>query len=302
MLGFARRQPLRTVTLDLNALIRDTLSLLRRSIDRRVAVEFRPAADLLPVTADPVQLQQVVMNLCLNARDAMPDGGTLTVETANADGPILLRVADTGTGMTEDVRNRIFEPFFTTKDVGQGTGLGLAVVYGVAKAHGGWIECHSELGRGSRFDVYLPCGSGESAVTVVTATPVEPGHGETILVADDEPAIRELARTALERGGYRVLLAASGAEAVEAFQNAGDLVKVVILDSSMPHVNGRQAFERIRAINANIPVVFASGNPMQVAIAGESANAVGYLNKPYSPTDLATAVRQMLDGQPRAAE
>jgi signal transduction histidine kinase len=169
MLGFARRQPLRTVTLDLNPLVKDALNLIRRSIDRRIAIDFRPAADLLAVTADPVQMQQVVMNLCLNARDAMPDGGTLIVETANAGGRVRLSVADTGMGMTEEVRLRIFEPFFTTKDVGKGTGLGLAVVYGAAQAHGGTVECHSVPGQGSRFDVYLPRGSGEPAV-VVTGT------------------------------------------------------------------------------------------------------------------------------------
>src|SRR5262249_42721734 len=151
----------------------------------------------------------------------------------------------------EEVRNRVFEPFFTTKGVGQGTGLGLAVVYGVAKAHGGWVECHSQPGHGSRFDVYLPCGTNEpadeTAVDGVVPVPA-PGRGETVLVADDEPGVRELARTVLDRQGYRVLVAADGAEAVEVFRHEPGQVDLVVLDASMPNMNGRQAFESIRGI------------------------------------------------------
>ncbi|HEV3438843.1 MAG TPA: PAS domain S-box protein, partial [Gemmata sp.] len=263
MLGFARRQPLRTATLDLNAIVQDAMGLLRRTIDPRITIRLRAAADLRPVAVDPVQIQQVLMNLCLNARDAMPEGGTLTIETANADvarqpgvegeGPqggfVRVSVADTGIGMTEDVRAKIFEPFFTTKDVGQGTGLGLAVVYGVARAHGGWVDCTSTPGVGSRFDVFLPRGVTSDELTTGPAVPSQVparGRGEVVLLADDEPLVRALARNALERQGYRVLLAADGAEAVEVFQRENGKVALVILDASMPLMSGQQACAAIR--------------------------------------------------------
>ncbi len=251
MLGFARRQPLRTATLDLNAIVQELVGLLRRTIDQQIAIRLLTAADLRPVAVDPVQIQQVLMNLCLNARDAMPRGGTLTVETDNADAARLpetevqspsgafvrVSVSDTGFGMTEDVRAKIFEPFFTTKDVGQGTGLGLAVVYGVARAHGGWVQCSSTPGVGSRFDVFLPRAvTSDDFATGLAAPSQAParGRGEVVLLADDEPLVRSLARNALERQGYRVLVAADGAEAVEVFQREKDNVSLVILDASMP--------------------------------------------------------------------
>ncbi len=311
MLGFARRQPLRTTTLDLNALVHEAVGLLRRTIDPRITIRIRPAADLRPVAADPVQVQQVLMNLCLNARDAMPEGGTLTIETANPDevrrpgasaaegtgGFVRVSVSDTGQGMTEDVRTKIFEPFFTTKDVGQGTGLGLAVVYGVARAHGGWVECSSTLGTGSRFDVYLPRGitSDELAPEIVPArVPENRGRGESVLVADDEPLVRALARNALERQGYRVLLATDGAEVVEVFRQerrAGN-VALVILDASMPQMSGKQAFDVIRGIDPSVPVLFASGHPV-TDVATDPGT--GFLHKPYTPSSLAAAVRKAID-------
>jgi PAS domain S-box-containing protein len=313
MLGFARRQPLRTSTLDLNALVHEAVGLLRRTIDPRITIDVNPAADLRPVAADPVQVQQVLMNLCLNARDAMPEGGTLRVETANADDArrpgaaageppgafARVSVADTGVGMSEEVRAKVFEPFFTTKDVGQGTGLGLAVVYGVARAHGGWVECSSAPGAGSRFDVYLPRGitSEERVVEMAEAKPSEAsGRGETILLADDEPMVRSLARNALERHGYRVLLACDGREAVEVFRRDGSGVALVVLDASMPVMSGRQAFDAIRGLSPRVPVLFASGHPMS-DVATDATT--GFLQKPYTPSSLAAAVRKALDGAPR---
>ncbi|QJW94876.1 hybrid sensor histidine kinase/response regulator [Frigoriglobus tundricola] len=302
MLGFARRQPLRTVTVDLNALVRDALSLLRRGIDPRVAVRFRPAADLCPVAADPVQVQQILMNLCLNARDAMPDGGTLTLETANDDGPpdaapvrrVRLSVTDTGIGMTDEVRAKVFDPFFTTKGVGQGTGLGLAVVYGVAKAHGGWVDVTSAPGAGSRFDVYLPCAAATDERASAPGAPPDArkGSGQTVLVADDEAGVRDLARTALEMAGYRVLVAADGAEAVAVFRTAPARVALAVLDASMPRLSGRQVFAAIRKLDPAVKVLFASG----YHDSGSGADAPGthVLNKPYTPSELAAAVHDML--------
>jgi hypothetical protein len=306
MLGFARRQPLRTTTVDLNALVRESLDLLRRTIDRRITVRFHPATDLFPIAADPVQIQQVLMNLCLNARDAMPDGGTLTLETANATfaneqpgspGYVRLSVADTGTGMTEEVRSKIFDPFFTTKGVGQGTGLGLAVVYGIATAHGGCIDVISAPGEGSRFDVLLPRGLTSDELLQQREEPKADfphGSGETVLVADDEAGVRDLAKIALEMSGYRVLLAADGAEAVDVFRNAGGAVRIAVLDASMPKLSGRQVFEAIRKLDPNVLVLFASGYHGGGLLPEENTPGTKRLNKPYIPTQLAVAVREML--------
>ena len=268
MLGFARRQPLRPAVIDLNAVAREVLSLLRRTIDPRVGFAFHLAADLPPVVADPVQVQQVLMNLCLNARDVMPDGGTLTVATEHVATPAAgpgehpspggyarLSITDTGPGMPDEVREKIFEPFFTTKEVGKGTGLGLAVVHGVAAAHGGWVECDSGPGRGTRFDIYLPCDP-DAAPPPVTAEPDavgDHGRGRTVLVADDEAGVRTLARGGLEQHGYEVLAAADGAEAVEVFGREADRIDVVVLDATMPRMTGRQAFDAIRAIAPGVP-------------------------------------------------
>jgi two-component system cell cycle sensor histidine kinase/response regulator CckA len=310
MLGFARRQPLRTATLDLNGIVQEAVGLLRRTIDPRIAIRLNTAADLRPVAADPVQIQQVLMNLCLNARDAMLDGGTLTVETANADevtrsgieenapagGFVRVSVSDTGVGMSEDVRTKIFEPFFTTKDVGQGTGLGLAVVYGVARAHGGWVNCTSSPGSGSRFDVFLPRGVTSDELAIAPAVAVNlpaRGRGEAVLLADDEPLVRSLARNALERQGYRVFVASDGAEAVEVFQRENGNVALVILDASMPVMSGQQACAAMRKRKPATKVLFASGHPMNEINPNDPTT--GFLHKPYTPSTLAAAVRDMLD-------
>ena len=293
MLGFARRQPVSASAVDLNQLVRDSVNLLRRTFDARIAFDLRLATDLRPVSADAGQIQQVVVNLCLNARDAMPDGGTLTLET-HAGGAefVRLSVADTGVGMTEDVRAKVFEPFFTTKDVGQGTGLGLAVVYGAARAHGGWVECASEPGRGSRFDVYLPRGGAPAATVTPHSEAVPRGRGETILVADDEAGVRELARIALTRQGYAVVTARDGADAVDVFRRERERVALVFLDMGMPNLSGPQARDAIRAIDAAVPVLFASGNPPP------GADDDDFLHKPYSAAQLAAAVRRILDRTP----
>ncbi|MDY3554933.1 PAS domain S-box protein [Gemmata sp. JC717] len=306
MLGFARRQPLRTASVDLNQLVRDSLVLLRRTIDARIVVRFEPAPHLRPVAADPVQLQQVLMNLCLNARDAMPEGGTLTVGTADADptdGPegkrfVRLSVSDTGVGMTDEVRAKIFDPFFTTKGVGQGTGLGLAVVYGVATAHGGSVEVSSAPGAGSRFDVYLPRGAVSDDDRTPTraegATDFPRGRGETILVADDETGVRDLAKVALEMSGYTVLVAADGAEALDVFHRAGGRVRLAVLDASMPKLSGRQVFEALRRVDPGLKVLFASGYHGGGLLPADDLPGTRRLNKPYVPTQLAAAVREML--------
>ncbi|MBX9585281.1 MAG: PAS domain S-box protein, partial [Gemmataceae bacterium] len=345
MLGFARRQPVRTAEVDLNALARDALALLRRSIDPRIAIDFRPDPSLGHVPADPVQLQQVVMNLCLNARDAMPEGGTLTVITAElgARNPepgtsdeevdpasvprsgfrapsstryVRLSVADTGVGMPPEVRAKVFEPFFTTKEVGKGTGLGLAVVYGVARAHGGWVACHSEPGQGTRFDVFLPaapecgmrnaeCGlKDEEPAVLPTSRSRSPSsipqseiripQSTMVLVADDEPGVRTLARAGLELAGFRVEVAEDGAGAVAAFRRAAGRFGLVVLDATMPVMTGRQAFEAIRALDPGVPVLFVSGYPDAQVVPIPAPPRTGFLHKPYTPAQLAAEARRLL--------
>ena len=210
--------------LSLNKAVADAVGLLRRTIDPRVVIEVHAAPDAGPVLADATQMHQLLLNLCLNARDAMPDGGRLTVSTANTPVDpaaatrhldarpgeyVRLRVADNGHGMTEAVRARMFEPFFTTKEVGKGTGLGLAMVFAVVKRHGGWIDCVSEPGAGTQFDVYLPLAS-RAASESAAAEPSVRGGTETILLADDEPLILGLTQNILMHYGYTVLLAEDG--------------------------------------------------------------------------------------------
>jgi two-component system, cell cycle sensor histidine kinase and response regulator CckA len=305
MLGFARRQPLRAAVVDLNALAREAIGLLRRTIDPRITVVFEPAEPLYPVAADPVQVQQVLMNLCLNARDAMPDGGALTVRTENV-GPsevsgerrdfVKLSVSDTGQGMSADVKAKIFDPFFTTKEVGKGTGLGLAVVYGVATAHGGCVDVWSQPGLGSRFDVYLPRAPATDELTGGAPRATEPlpqGRGETVLVADDEPGVRDLARAGLEMVGFRVLVAADGVEAVDVFRGARDSIKAIVLDVGMPRMSGRQAFDAIRALDPGARVLFASGYTDAAPLPEMNATTRA-LQKPYIPSQLAAAVADLI--------
>jgi PAS domain S-box-containing protein len=312
MLGFARRQPLQPAVVDLNELVREELQLIRHSIDARIGVDFKPAAELRPVFADPIQVQQVLMNLCLNARDAMPDGGSLAIETANADIPasahadgpmqegyVRLRVSDSGFGMTEEVRARVFEPFFTTKDVGRGTGLGLAVVYGVIHAHGGWIECHSAPGKGSRFDVYLPYAESGRFPASISANQngarVMRGQGALILVADDEPSIRAVAETGLVHFGYRCMAVQDGAEAIAAFNSATQPIALVVLDLMMPTMTGRQAFDAIRQRDPHIPVLFASAYGSTDQLPDPLPPRAGFLSKPYTPTQLCSEIHRLLN-------
>jgi two-component system cell cycle sensor histidine kinase/response regulator CckA len=312
LLGFSRQHQLHWAPTDLNDVAAEVAALLGRTIDPRVRIEVRKGPRLWPVHADPDQMNQVVMNLCLNARDAIAGAGRITVETANVDvgtetvsgcpadaacGPhVRLRVRDTGCGMTEEVKARIFEPFFTTKEVGKGTGLGLAMVFAIVKQHGGWVECLSQPGRGTTFDVYLP--RSETSVTPVAApTRVETAgrHGrETILIADDEPMIRRLASLVLQRSGYTVLEAEDGRRAVEVFARERDRIDLVLLDLTMPQLSGQEAFRQMRLIEPGVKVIFASGYAADVVAGEEQDLVLGFVKKPYRPDDLVSAVQEAL--------
>jgi CheY-like chemotaxis protein len=302
-----------TQPVDLNACVEETVRLLRRTFDPRITIAVHKAADLWLVQGDTGQVGQVVLNLCLNARDAQPEGGTLTVETANVhlaldsvtdpvEGRpgdfVRLRIADTGHGMSPEVQERIFEPFFTTKEPGKGTGLGLAMVFGIVKAHGGWVECRSEVGKGTCFDVYLP--PLRAPVPAVLPTPDSGvrvrGGSETILLADDEEVVAHLGRTILERHGYRVFTAQDGAEALEVYRREPRAIDLVILDLAMPRMSGPEALQELRKINPAVGVLISSGYSSDEDLrAVERAGVLGFVAKPYRPVDLARRVRAALD-------
>ena len=310
LLGFARRAPMSMVPTDLNACVGATISLLKRVLDPRVLVDVRADPALWSVDAASTQIEQVLMNLCLNARDAMPDGGRITFSTENVAvrasyaGRLLdarpgefirLRVEDTGVGIPPETVGRVFEPFFTTKPVGKGTGLGLAMVFGIVKQHNGWIECHSRPGDGTRFDIYLPRSTGTRPEPA--RLPAAPGPGtETVLLVDDEPMIRNLGKATLERHGYRVLLAGDGTEAIAVYRKQADQIAVVVMDLTMPLMTGQEAARELWKLDPDVKVLFASGYSADAfGTEPTAAWVVGFLQKPYHPDELAAAVRAAVD-------
>jgi CheY-like chemotaxis protein len=285
--------------------------MVRRIIGDDVNVGVRLAGGLPAIEADQAQLERVILNLAANARDAMPDGGWLTIETAAVDlgedyvasrgdgtpGPnVLLAVSDTGVGMSEDVRRHLFEPFFTTKAPGAGTGLGLATVFGVVKQSGGSIYVYSEEGRGTTFKIYLPAASGQTAADSPAGEEGAERGTETIVLVEDDESVRNLVRVMLESKGYRVL-AAAGAEEAERLcvDRAGD-VDLLLSDVVMPDVNGRVLAERLAAITPSLRVLFMSGYSDEAVYRhGEISPDAAFIEKPFTDRTLARKVREVLD-------
>lgn len=313
LLAFSRRQMLRPREVDLNQLIPDALKMVRRLIGEHIDITFSPDSDLPQVSVDPVQMEQVMMNLCINARDAMPDGGQISIATMtttidpNRARALELRrpglhvavvVADSGTGIDRDTRERIFEPFFTTKKLGEGTGLGLSTVYGIVRQHGGAIEVCSETGCGATFTIYLAAVERAVAATKPDREEwVAVGGHETVLLAEDEPAVRHLVQEMLEDAGYSVLVAEDGQQAVELFEAEPDAVGLALLDVVMPRVGGRQAYARMAAVRPDLPVVFASGYSGDVVHSRYQIDSGHRLiQKPFTGRDLLRVVRDALDG------
>ena len=282
-------------------------------------VEIGTALDpaLGVVVADHGQIVQILMNLVINARDAMPSGGRIHIATANVDldptaslaykdgtpgSYVVLSVADTGGGMSEETLQHVFEPFFTTKGMGIGTGLGLSTVYGMVRQSGGWIHVESRLDQGSRFEIYLPRVGGVAAVRDRPAPPVEvPGGAETVLIAEDQPEVRRLALRILKGNGYRLLEASSGPEALElSHQHAGP-IDLLVTDVIMPEMTGRELATRLRLSRPNIKVLYVSGYTADViGRAGVVDAEVAYLPKPFTPAQLSIKVREVL-GQSKTA-
>ncbi len=324
LLGYARRNQLVFAAVPAGAVFDEVLGLLRATLDPRIRLEVLPAGHCPALWADHGLLSQAVLNLCLNARDAMPGGGALALSAVPvvrrpadpcppgwddlAPGAyVRLAVADTGTGMTPDVVARLFEPFFTTKGIGKGTGLGLPMVQGIVKQHRGWIEVHTEPGAGTRFELYVPVAEVASAVEATpipnaptAIAPMPPprttARARTVLLVDDEAMVRDLGRAILTRAGFRVLTADDGVEAVEAFERHRAEIDLVVLDVTMPRMSGRDALRHILDLDPAARVLFSTGFSEEDLASVDGA--IGLLSKPYRPQDLITAVRAALLPQP----
>ncbi|WP_127504821.1 ATP-binding response regulator [Actinoplanes solisilvae] len=297
LLAFARREVVRPEVLDINRMVAGLEGMLRRSIGDKITLIVRPGPDLPPVVCDPAQLEQMLVNLALNARDAMPGGGNLVIDTGCHDDRVRLRVSDSGRGMAAEVVDRAFEPFFTTKASGEGTGLGLATVYGIATQAGGDVTIASEPGLGTTVTVLLPAGSRE----VPGVSPAEPvptaGHGETLLVVEDEDALRDVAGRILSGAGYRVLAAEGGAEALALAARHDGEIDLLLSDVVMPGMLGKDLAERLVVVRPGTRVLFMSGYAQPVLHSqGTLDPGVALLEKPFTANGLLTAVRRRLDG------
>ncbi len=310
LLAFARGGKYVVGPMSLNDLIGETAELLRGTIEKNIHVDTRldPAAPV--IEADAAQMQQVLMNLCINARDAMPGGGTLTITTRRLKQPdaflrtvpdmrrgayLRLDITDTGFGIEKSIRGKIFDPFFTTKEKGKGTGLGLATVYGIVKNHGGVINVESEVGIGTTFSVYIP--AVEQAIRrAVTSEVRATGGRETILIVDDEETIRALVKDILEEKGYVVHGAADGSAAVALYREKGKSIDLVILDMTMPGMGGRETFEKLRELNPGVRVILSTGYTADERTRELLSSGVkAFVQKPYKMDELAAAVRKVLD-------
>ena len=314
LLAFSRRQILQPQVVDLNQILEHIQPILHRTLTEQQTLVLRPTPGVAPIRADPAQLDQVLLNLTINARDAMPDGGTLTLETrdvvltdrylamrpgiAIVPGPYTaLSVTDTGHGMDQETIKHLFEPFFTTKAVGKGSGLGLAMVYGIVKQSGGYIWAYSEPGQGSVLKLYFP-SVGESVEKPVPQAPkaLTNSASGTILVVEDDPLVRDMARRSLLEAGFAVLEAADGQEAL-ALAAGESRLDAVLTDLAMPEIGGRELARQLRETRPDLPVVFMSGyTGDDVVRKGLLESGVPFLEKPLSPEDLASKLKQILDG------
>ena len=285
--------------------------LLQSALGARIEFRVALAPDLNSIRADSSQIHQVLMNLCLNARDAMSQGGRLLVESQNADVQedfckkypyakpgkyVLLSVSDTGVGMDTATLDHIFEPFFTTKEMGRGTGLGLATVYGIVKQHEGFLNVVSEPGRGTTFLVYFPASFEIQEVPKAPRTNQARGGHETILLAEDNEALQELTRRTLEALGYRVIAVSNGEEGVRKLTANYTKISLVILDVAMPILDGTEAYLQMREIRPDLPVVFTTGHTTESVLLGSLVKeGAAFLQKPYPLSDLGQIVRNLLD-------
>jgi nitrogen-specific signal transduction histidine kinase/ActR/RegA family two-component response regulator len=314
LLAFSRKQAVDLRVHDINEIVSGFEKFLLRIIREDIVLRTVLTEEKLPIMADEGQIEQVIMNLATNARDAMPHGGELLIETRRVKiderfvkmhgyGKLhkyaCITVSDSGMGMDEATKRKIFEPFFTTKEVGKGTGLGLAVAYGIVKKHDGYINVVSAEGTGAAFNIFLPITTTAAEITV--DKPIEHtsarGGSETILVAEDDAALRKLITTVLSHHGYTVITAADGEEAVTSFINCSDCIDLVLLDGIMPRKNGKEVYKEISRFHPGIKVIFISGySENDFASEYSTAANIAFIHKPVSPSDLLKRVRKFLDG------
>jgi PAS domain S-box-containing protein len=311
LLTFSRSVESRTLPLDMNVQVRQAQELLERVIPKMIGIDLQLAPELDIINADPIQIEQILMNLGVNARDAMPDGGTLILRTENIslDGAsdrgrlqappgdyVQLSVADTGLGMDRETLEHIYEPFFTTKEVGVGTGLGLAMVYGILRSHKGYIDCESRPGEGTTFRLYFPVIDQKAAAETAAEIADAEGGAETILLVDDERAILDIGAGSLARFGYKVLTAADGESGLELYRDNREEIDLVVLDLNMPGIGGRRCLEEILALEPSARVIIASGyssrGSREEAI---EAGAAAFIDKPFDVHQLLKMIRKVLD-------
>jgi CheY-like chemotaxis protein len=324
LLAFSRKEVVAPRLVDLNSIVASIHAMLQRLLGETINLVTITATNLGGVKADPGQMEQMILNLCVNARDAMPDGGRLTLRTANVElddaaarrwsdarpgAYVMLEVSDTGAGMDEETRSHLFEPFFTTKAQGKGTGLGLSTVYGTVEQSGGHISVESKLGHGSTFQIYLP-RVGTPAVAPESRLPrddeesrpagetrLAQGHGETILLVEDAQRVRAVVREILEMSGYTVLEARHGTEALEVSHRHAGAIHLLVTDVVMPQMSGRELAQRLSTLRPDLKVLYMSGYTDDAIVRhGVLASGIAFLSKPFTPDALALKVREVLDG------
>jgi PAS domain S-box-containing protein len=311
LLAFSRKTAITLRPVCINDVVRRAENLLRSIIGENIELSVELSGSATSIVADPGQIEQVLMNLATNARDAMPEGGSLTLSTevkelgnefsrtygyGKPGVYVVITVSDTGIGMDDRTRERIFEPFFTTKDIGKGTGLGLSIVYGIVKQHRGYINCSSEQGRGTTFTVYLPHVKSPVAVRDPELPHIPKGGNETILLAEDDGEVRKLTAAYLRDFGYTILEADNGADAVRLFDANKDAVHLLVFDVVMPRMDGKEAYDAIHRLSPAIKILFMSGySAATVTEKGISGAGLAYILKPVSPEALLRKVREVLD-------
>ena len=312
LLAFSRKQVMTLKAVNINDMLADFRKMLERIIGEDIELRVTAAPEVLIVKADTGQIEQVLMNLATNARDAMPHGGSLSIElgsmtmddyfiSTNGFGEpgkyAVLSIADTGTGMDEATRLRIFEPYFTTKELGRGTGLGLSIAFGIVKQHKGFLKCQSEPGKGTTFKIYLPVSAALAAQgKEIGMTSPERGM-ETILIAEDDPVVRNLTRLVLHEFGYSVIEAVDGEDAVSKFKDNQDRIKLLLLDVIMPKKNGKEVYEEIKVMRPDIKTIFVSGYAMDLMQDKGVPDGSAFLQKPVQMRDLLIKIRDVLDRQ-----
>lgn len=311
VLTFARGMTDERIPVQLKPIVKDLVGVLKETMPKSISVKFDVKTDLWTILADPTQIHQVLMNVCINARDAMPSGGSLTITAENVSidenyarmnidsepgNYVLLSVADTGTGMTRDVLMRVFDPFFTTKEIGKGTGLGLSTTLTIVKSHGGFINVYSELSKGTRFSIYLPSSDAQKEIQIATKDALPRGKGELILVVDDEINIRTITEATLAKFGYRSITAIDGTDAIAIYSQQTKDIVVVLTDIAMPFMDGTALIRALRKMSPEVKIIAMSGligEGQTAELAGLNVNAV--LSKPFTAETLLTTLASILD-------